>query len=562
MAARSSIATPTDPNPCTALLPKAPPVAKGSHDLAPLLARYTNGSAHLSELLRALSAPKTSPRATHGGPRVTIVLATMLGDHYDMGKNIVAAVFQAKGYHVIDLGVSVHPDRIVQAALENNADVVGVSGLIVPSLNQMIEVAKAMERVGMKIPLLVGGAATTRQNTSLKISPHYTHPVLHVLNAQRALHTLHALTTPSLTPQFLLSAKQEHQDLLLDYHPPSSLAPLPHARAHPYPITWSTYTPPTPRFLGSKTYTHIPLRLLADHIHWDPFFQIMHLRGTYPHHAYPAILSDPTVGAEARQLLEEVTAVLEDIIVNERVEARGLVWFGRAGSVGDDVRVLDSKGDGEVGTLYGLRQQTIRDGGDGDEGKQRFLCISDFVAPLDSRVEDHVGGMVVSAGFGLQEVVDSCGGDVFKILLVKAAVECLTGSLAELVHDHVKHVLWHSGETGVSVGENLCLEDGLEVRKAGRKASGIRLAPCFPQQPDHTEMETMWRLMEVEKHTGVKLTETLGMDPVMAVNGLLFSHPEATCFAVGRVGEDQVEEYAGRRGVGREDVEKWLSLNQ
>ncbi|KAJ3029171.1 UNVERIFIED_CONTAM: hypothetical protein HDU68_012854 [Siphonaria sp. JEL0065] len=523
-------------------------------DLSDLVTRFSSGSLQLSQLLREASKVNYDPLT---GP--VVVLATVLGDHYDMGKSIIASVLKAKGCKVIDLGISIGPNQIVTTALIHNADVIGLSGLIVPSLDQMILVVKELEKRGLKIPVLIGGAATTRKNTATRIAPHYSGPVIHVMDASRSLLVVSQLTTTKRS-EFLQEVSQEYSDILQDHledlESPMKCISLSEARLRKFQINWKEWTPRVPAFLGSKKYAHIPLSYLVKNIHWDPFFQIMHLRGTYPNHSYPNILKDNNVGAESARVLEEVKRVLKEIIDANLLEARAVVWFGKASAIDDDIHIYSGESDEEVGVFYGLRQQHVKE-------DDHHFCISDFIAPLETGVTDYVGGMVVSAGFGLLELCERVKGDDYKILMYKAAAECLTGALAECVHDQVKHVFWNKErKSDLVVGDLLDITVGTDLAKDGRANFGIRLAPCFPQQPDHTEMETMWRLMDVEKLTGIQLTETLGMAPVMAINGILFSHPESQCFAVGDVMPDQVQDYATRRGVSVDIVEKWLSLNR
>ncbi|KAI9337302.1 vitamin B12-dependent methionine synthase [Obelidium mucronatum] len=534
-------------------------------DSVELIRQYSDGKLLLSQFLRRVSKKQKTVYPSGA----VVVLATVFGDCYDMGKGIIKAALEASGCEVKDLGVSVPCHELVDAVVAAKADIVGLSGLIIPSLNQMVLVVKEMEKRGLKIPVLVGGAATTKRNTAVEIAPYYSGPVIHAMDASRAIHVLTLLMNPQIRETYLLEARQEQHELLQDMlHSiecfSSSPLSIQEARHRKFQINWNEWKPRVPLFLGSKRYGKIPLGSLVQNIHWDPFFQIMHLRGTYPNHAYPNILKDDKVGTEAKQVLRDVKLVLQEIIDGNLLEARGVVWFGRANSCGDDVRIYrNNESPDIVGTFYGLRQQVLHD--INNDHDQACFCISDFIAPAESMISDYIGGMVVSAGFGLKELCDRVQGDDYKVLMYKAAAECLTGALAELVHDQVKHVFWgyrKEDMTEIEMDDALSIDFGMEYAKEGRNCVGIRLAPCFPQQPDHTEMETMWKLMDVEIHTGIKLTETLGMSPVMAVNGLLFSHPKSQCFAVGNVMEDQIQDYSHRRGVPVENVRKWLCLNR
>ncbi|ORY29464.1 methionine synthase activation domain-like protein [Rhizoclosmatium globosum] len=388
----------------------------------------------LPQFLRRFSELKKNGKVQPSGAG-TVLLATVNGDHYDMGKNLVASVLEAKGFFVVDLGVSVHADEIIKAVVEYNPDVIGLSGLIVPSLHQMVHTVKALSEIGIETPILIGGAATTKQNTIVNIAPHYSGPVL-------------------------------------------------------------------------------------------PVWMLLVL-----------------FGQEARKVMKEVLKVINEIIETKSLQARAIVWFSRANSHGDDIHILSPDGNTQTGTFYGLRQQQLK-----PNPTDPYYCISDFIAPAP--IQDYIGGMVVSVGFGLEQLCMSAKNDPYRVHLYKSAAECLTGALAEKVHDQVKYVFWNPSTPPIT-SSTLSLELGEHTSSDLREGTGIRLAPCFPQQPDHTEMETMWRVMDVERMTGIKLTETLGMDPVMAVNGLLFSHPKAECFAVGPIADDQVCDYAERRGVAK-----------
>ncbi|KAI8619827.1 vitamin B12-dependent methionine synthase [Chytriomyces sp. MP71] len=551
--------------------------------------RYSNGDGRvlLPALLRHVSTKPEAP-VSNDGPgfhsRTVVVMASVFGDCYDMGKNVVAALLAALPWvRVIDLGVSVPLYHIMDAVHTHKAAILGLSALITPSLNQMALVAAALQENGLAIPLLIGGAATTRKNTAICIAPHYRRgPTIHALDASRALAIVSILTgrDPATSSADLITDIQEEQrDIRNEIlrkeaeNTPSdmSLISIEKARANKLSLDWSASNPPPlPAFLGSKTYgSSINLDTLIEHINWDPFFQIMHLSGTYPHRRYPHIFQDPVVGLEARRVHNDISKLLTHIATEKLLAARAVVWFAPANTDNsDDIHIYNSElRDTPTSTLHGLRQESRRDN---DNSSDPFHCIADFVAPIHTQVQDYIGGMAVTSGLGLADLLATIPAhDAYTRLLTAAAAECLTGALAELVHAQAGRVFWTPAGSVVGCLQ-ACAELRLEIGglawREALKADGagrgvLRLAPCFPQQPDHVEMRTLWRVMDVELHTGVALTETMGMRPVMAVNGLLFSHPRSSCFAVGKIGRDQLVDYAARRGESIDAVEKWLALN-
>uniref|UniRef100_A0A8C7HU54 Methionine synthase n=1 Tax=Oncorhynchus kisutch TaxID=8019 RepID=A0A8C7HU54_ONCKI len=459
----------------------------------------------------------------------TIVLATVKGDVHDIGKNIVGVVLGCNNFRVIDLGVMIPCDRILREAIDCKADIIGLSGLITPSLDEMIYVAKEMERLGMKTPLLIGGATTSKTHTAVKIAPRYSCPVVHVLDASRSVVVVLSVCLCSQERRFLSLAQAREKGLHVDW--------------------LSQAKPVCPQFLGTRVFEGYDLRRLVDYIDWKPFFDVWQLRGKYPNRGYPKIFKDKTVGEEARRVFDDAQRLLNRLIDNKGLWGRGLVGFWPAQSVGDDIQVYEHdvtpRSSTPLATFYGLRQQAEKDSASSDP----YYCLSDFVAPRASRVSDYMG-MFAVAVFGAEELSKQfeTQGDDYNSIMVKALADRLAEAFAEELHARVRRELW-----GYSMEENLPTEDMHRIRY-----EGIRPAAGYPSQPDHTEKTAMWTLGEVEEKTGIKLTESLAMTPAAAVSGLYFSHPKATYFAVGKVTREQVEDYAGRKEMPVSEVERWL----
>uniref|UniRef100_A0A8K9UGM1 Methionine synthase n=1 Tax=Oncorhynchus mykiss TaxID=8022 RepID=A0A8K9UGM1_ONCMY len=477
----------------------------------------------------------------------TIVLATVKGDVHDIGKNIVGVVLGCNNFRVIDLGVMIPCDRILREAIDCKADIIGLSGLITPSLDEMIYVAKEMERLGMKTPLLIGGATTSKTHTAVKIAPRYSCPVVHVLDASRSVVVVRTL-------HFLFSLSTAHTTLTRHYtscsHLERRFLSLAQAREKGLHVDWLSQAKPVcPQFLGTRVFEGYDLRRLVDYIDWKPFFDVWQLRGKYPNRGYPKIFKDKTVGEEARRVFDDAQRLLNRLIDNKGLWGRGLVGFWPAQSVGDDIQVYEHdvtpRSTTPLATFYGLRQQAEKDSASSDP----YYCLSDFVAPRASRVSDYIG-MFAVAVFGAEELSKQfeTQGDDYNSIMVKALADRLAEAFAEELHARVRRELW-----GYSVEENLPTEDMHRIRY-----EGIRPAAGYPSQPDHTEKTAMWTLGEVEEKTGIKLTESLAMTPAAAVSGLYFSHPKATYFAVGKITREQVEDYAGRKEMPVSEVERWL----
>uniref|UniRef100_A0A3P9I2R1 Methionine synthase n=1 Tax=Oryzias latipes TaxID=8090 RepID=A0A3P9I2R1_ORYLA len=495
------------------------------------------------------SAEETSPY------QGTILLATVKGDVHDIGKNIVGVVLGCNNFRVIDLGVMVPCDQILRAAVAHKADIIGLSGLITPSLDEMIYVAKEMERLGMRVPLLIGGATTSKRHTAVKIAPRYSCPVIHVLDASRSVVVCSQLLDETMKEDYFEELKEEYEEVRLEHY--DSLKdrrylPLSEARQKALHLDWSSMPAPVlPQFLGTRVFECYDLHRLLDFIDWKPFFDVWQLRGKYPNRGFPKIFNDKTVGPEARRLFDEAQLMLSDMIDSGTLKGRGLVGFWRAQSNGDDIHLynhservgVDTR---PVATFHGLRQQAEKDGA----SSEPYLCLSDFVAPVDSNVADYVGMFAVGI-FGAEELSQQflAQRDDYSSIMVKALADRLAEAFAEELHARVRKELW-----AYSTEEALQASDLHRLRY-----QGIRPAAGYPSQPDHTEKITMWNLAAVEEKTGIALTESLAMTPAASVSGLYFSNPQASYFAVGKITKEQVEDYARRKEMSVEEVERWLA---
>ncbi|HWK63479.1 MAG TPA: methionine synthase [Rhizobiaceae bacterium] len=499
-------------------------------------------------LLPHMEAEKLANQANgiDNGERQTagkILLATVKGDVHDIGKNIVGVVLACNNYEIIDLGVMVPATKILQTAIDEKVDIIGLSGLITPSLDEMVHVASEMEREGFDIPLLIGGATTSRVHTAVKIHPAYDRgQAVHVNDASRAVGVVSALLSEG-KDEFVRSLQAEYQKVTDAHHRAEAdklRLPLAKARANPHRIDWAAYEPPVPSFLGVKTFKSWDLEELARYIDWTPFFQTWELKGRYP-----KILEDEKQGPAARQLWEDAQAMLKKIIDEKWFAPKAVVGFWPANAVQDDIKVYtDENRSEELGTFYTLRQQlTKRDG-------KPNVALSDFVAPRESGKRDYVGGFVVTAGIEEVAIAERFerANDDYSSILVKALADRFAEAFAERMHEYVRKELW-----GYASDENLSNED---LISEGYK--GIRPAPGYPAQPDHTEKVTLFRLLDAEANAGVELTESMAMWPGSSVSGLYLSHPESYYFGVAKVERDQVEDYARRKGMEIAEIERWL----
>ena len=490
-------------------------------------------------LLPYLEAEKAKSPQKEAG---RVLMATVKGDVHDIGKNIVGVVLSCNGYIVEDMGVMVPADQILQKAVEFGADMVGLSGLITPSLDEMVHVAKEMDRRGMDLPLLIGGATTSKAHTAVKIAPHYSHPVLHVLDASRAVTVVRDLMDAERRKVYL-SKVEEEQASLREAHEQrgtKKLLALNEARANATPIDWSHYTPPVPAFIGQRTLDPFPLKDLVDYIDWSPFFHAWEMRGRYP-----AILEDTVVGAKAKELFADAQAHLRSMIDGEKLTARAVYGFFPAASRGDDILIYKDDARSEVlKTLPTLRQQILKPSG------QHHHALADYVAPEDSGLKDYVGFFAVTTGHGCDEwaATFEADHDDYGSIMTKALADRLAEAFAECLHQTARKE-WQYGRD-----ESLNNEDLIRERYRG-----IRPAPGYPACPDHTQKPMIWDLLDVEAQTGIRLTESCAMWPAASVSGVYFSHPEAKYFSVGKLGNDQVEDYAQRKGQTVESARQWLA---
>ena len=487
-----------------------------------------------------------------GKPRVQagrILMATVKGDVHDIGKNIVGVVLQCNNYEVIDLGVMVPADRILDEAEKHNVDIVGLSGLITPSLDEMAYVAGEMERRGFKIPLLIGGATTSKTHTAVKIEPRYKGgQTTYVLDASRAVGVVSGLLSPTERERLQAETAADYVKVREQFargQDKRSRATLKDARANAFAADFATYTPPKPSFIGTRAFQAYDLAELARHIDWSPFFASWELIGRYPQ-----ILEDDVVGEAARDLFRDAQVMLQQIIGQQWFEARGVVGFWPANSDGDDVVLYtDETRTTELARLHTLRQQMAKDKSQADGGRAN-VALADFIAPVGTK-PDWIGGFAVTAGHGEAEIAKAFKdkGDDYSAIMAAALADRLAEAFAEALHRRVRTELW-----GYAADEPFDIDTLI-----AEQYRGIRPAPGYPAQPDHTEKATLFKLLDAEAATGLNLTESFAMYPTAAVSGLYFSHPESHYFGVGRIEKDQVQDYARRKGWGLETAERWLA---
>jgi len=469
-----------------------------------------------------------------------IVLATVKGDVHDIGKNIVGVVLACNNYEVIDMGVMVPAEKILERAREIHADIVGLSGLITPSLDEMVHVAREMERQGFTLPLLIGGATTSRAHTAIKIAPHYSQPVVHVLDASRAVPVATSLLSEENKPAFVEKHREEYEALRKAHAAPKQkTVPIETARARRTPIEWRAEDIPTPSFTGVRVLDNFPLAKLREFIDWTPFFHAWELKGSYPR-----IFDHPEQGAQARQLFEEANALLDRIVAEKLLTARAVYGLFPANAVGDDVELVQNQDAAK--RCHFLRQQA--DWG----GNEPCRSLADFIAPKETGLADHIGAFAVTTGIGLKELTASFRAqhDDYNAIMAEALADRLAEAFAECLHKQVRE------EWGYGCEEKLTSDDLIH-----EKYRGIRPAPGYPACPDHTEKGTIWRLLDVEKNAGIELTESFAMWPGSSVSGLYFAHPQSRYFNVGKIERDQVADYAARKGMTLAEAERWLAPN-
>nr|MDQ5811130.1 cobalamin-dependent protein [Actinomycetota bacterium] len=476
-----------------------------------------------------------------------VVMATVKGDVHDIGKNIVGVVLQCNNFEIIDLGVMVPSSKILQTAREKGADFIGLSGLITPSLDEMVHNAKEMQREGFTIPLLIGGATTSQTHTAVKIAPNYEGATIHVKDASRAVGVVQNLVSEGQRASYARQIAADYEAVRAKHAGRRSrtrLTPLEKARANRTKIDWEGYTPPTPNVLGVRAFEGYPLDEIRDCIDWTPFFHSWQMKASYP-----KIFDDPEKGAEARRLFEDAQGLLDLIIAEDWLRARAVIGLFPANALpSDDVEVYaDESRTSVLTTFHFLRQQKVKSPG------RPNRSLADFVAPKETGIEDYIGLFAVTAGIGAGECARRFEEehDDYNAIMAKALADRLAEAFAELMHARVRREFW-----GYAADEDLG-NDAL-LREEYR---GIRPAPGYPACPEHTEKRILWDLLDVEKNAGISLTESCAMSPGAAVSGFYFSHPDSTYFGVAEIGRDQASDYASRKGMTLEEAEKWLAPN-
>ena len=471
-----------------------------------------------------------------------ILLATVKGDVHDIGKNIVGVVLACNSYEIVDMGVMVPCDKILDKAIEINADIVGLSGLITPSLDEMVYVASQMQKRGMKLPLLIGGATTSKLHTAIKIEHEYEEPVIHVLDASRAVGVVSNLLSEDkkLRADFLQSTRDEYERVRIQRQNRNAsrvLLNIEDARKNKLQLDWKNYNPPIPKKQGIFRFPNIPLEILKDYLDWTPFFQSWELAGKYP-----AILEDKIVGVEAKKLFVDANILLDKIIKEKSLQAKAVIGLFPANNIGDDIEVRLNEN--KKIQLHHLRQQIKK-----AEGQANF-CLADYIAPKESNKQDYIGAFAVSAGFGVDELVKyyESKHDDYNAILVKALADRLAEACAEYMHKKVRTEYW-----AYSTNESLSNEELIT-----EKYQGIRPAPGYPACPEHTEKQILWNILDVEENTGISLTDSCAMFPTAAVSGWYFSHPDSKYFGISEIEKDQALDYAERKNWTAEEMKRWL----
>jgi 5-methyltetrahydrofolate--homocysteine methyltransferase len=479
-------------------------------------------------------------------PKAKVLLATVKGDVHDIGKNIVAVVLRCNNFDVIDLGVMVPADKILEEARQNNVDIIGLSGLITPSLDEMVHVAKELKREEFQQPLLIGGATTSRMHTAVKIEPNYNKPVVHVLDASRSVSVTGNLISQTLRDEFVKKKENEYLKLRKQHESRSSrktYLSLDEARANATDIDWSDTDVKKPKKIGQQIFDNYPLEEIRDYIDWGPFFIAWQMKGSFP-----AVLEDEKYGEEARKLFDDANALLDKIIDQKLLKAQAVLGLYPANAVGDDIELYTDENRSEIlTTFHTLRQQAQKRRG------QPNKALADFVAPKESGIPDYMGSFAVTTGIGAPELVKQFeeDHDDYNAILTKALADRLAEAFTELLHEKVRKTIW-----GYAPDEDFD-NRGL-IRE---KYTGIRPAPGYPAQPDHTEKRMLFDLLDAQENADIHLTEHYAMHPAASVSGLYFSHPESDYFNVGNFQKDQIEDYARRKGMSVEEIERWLSSN-
>ena len=476
-----------------------------------------------------------------------ILLATVKGDVHDIGKNIVGVVLACNNFEIIDIGVMVPCDKILDTAEKENVDIIGLSGLITPSLDEMVFVAKEMKRRGMKQPLLIGGATTSKIHTAVKIEPNYNHPTVHVLDASRSVPVASSLLHPINKKKFEEDIRAEYEVMRQRHHGKQVIKDyiaIEDARKNKLQLDWTNYTPPTPTFIGTKVFDNYDIEVLRKYIDWTPFFSTWELHGKYPN-----ILEDKIVGEEAKKLLKDANALLDKIIAEKWLTAKAVVGFFEANSNEDDIELQNISNDETLtdkrkSVLHHLRQQNKK-----GEGLPNY-CLSDFIAPKESGKKDYIGGFAVTTGIGIEKWIQHFQDthDDYNKIMIAALADRLAEAFAEHMHERVRKEFWKYDTSESLSNEELIRE----------KYRGIRPAPGYPACPDHTEKPMLFKLLDAEKNAGIILTESNAMYPASSVSGWYFSHPDSKYFGIGKIAKDQVEDYAARKNMKVEEIERWL----
>lgn len=509
-------------------------------------ARVMKKAVSILEPYMTEALPEILPAGVDSGG-ASILLATVKGDVHDIGKNIVGVVLSCNNYNIIDLGVMVHSEKIIQTAIDKKVDIIGLSGLITPSLDEMIHVAKEMERRGLKIPLLIGGATSSRIHTAVKIDPNYSGPVVHVLDASRSVPVVSDLLNENIDERrkFAQDIKTEYLNLREDYIKRKSgknLISLDKARENKLKINWENSAVKKPAKTGITVLNNFDLNVLRKYIDWTPFFMVWELKGKYP-----SIFEDENVGAEAKKLFDDANSLLDKVILEKSLTANGVIGLFPANSVGvDDIEIYtDEARSGVKRTLHSLRQQNQKSSGEPN------IALADFIAPKETEVKDYIGMFAVTAGIGIEKLIEKFEKDFddYNKIMIKAIADRLAEAFAEHLHELVRKEYW-----GYSENENYSNEELIKENYIG-----IRPAPGYPAQPDHTEKPILFSLLDAENNSGIKLTESMAMYPAASVCGLYFSHPQARYFNVGKIEKDQVLDYHRRKGMNLIEIERWLS---
>lgn len=493
-------------------------------------------SARVMKKAVAYLQPYLEKEKVVGSKNGKVLLATVKGDVHDIGKNIVGVVMACNGYDIVDMGVMVSADKILAKAKEEQVDIIGLSGLITPSLDEMVHVAKEMTREGFTIPLLIGGATTSKVHTAVKIEPHYAHPVVHVNDASRSVPVVSNLLSKDLRDNYIKEVRAENERTR-GYHKAdraqAKYLSIADAQKNKFQLNGAVI--PKPNFLGIKVFNDFDLNEVVEFIDWTPFFISWEMKGSYP-----KILKDPVRGAEAQKLFDDAQDMLQRIIKEKWLTAKAVIGIFPARSNGDDIEVYDAEGKNKTATFFTLRQQSEK------PSDLKNTALADFLKTSD----DYIGTFALSTGFGIEKWIEKFGKDHddYSSIMLKALADRLAEAFAELMHKKVRTKIW-----GYATDEKLSNEEIIK-----EKYQGIRPAPGYPAQPDHTEKITLWKLLDVEKNTGIVLTESLAMYPTAAVSGLYFANPDAHYFSVGKLERDQVEDYAKRKNMKVEEVEKWL----